>query len=353
MKKISCLLILIQVAVAIFMGLSEFKICFAKNFTKFFQKERSIFLKESSKIIISFIQDFDIDSKGNIWIIDWNNSELYRFDKDGNSPTLIAKRGQGPGELPMMPQSIFIGKNDHVFVATLFNRITEFDLSGDYINSFITTDGHVPTTCIAVNSEGYILIGGPKWGKTPFATKMIHVYSRKGKYLKSFCPIDEKVIRLGLERYRSIYFDLDENDNIYTVQPVNFLVKVFDKNGNFIKSFGKKHKYYKEPRRLTKEIERDENKMEEWEKNFTYVKDIFVFQDKVAVLSKNYLGSKKYKYFIDIYKLKTGELIIGGIETNMNLRRVKGEKFYFLRIQENKKTGEIQYIIDVYRFKLR
>ncbi|MCP2519872.1 6-bladed beta-propeller [Candidatus Aminicenantes bacterium AC-335-B20] len=331
----------------------EFRICLAEDFQKFFSKEKTIILKEDKRVIISSIEDIDIDSKGNIWIIDWTNSELYRFDRNGNFPVLIARKGQGPGELPMMPESIFINEEDHVFVVTLFNRVTEFDSNGKYVNSFITTDGHIPSTCIAVNSEGNVLIGGPKkrWRGDSYTAQMIHMYSREGKYLKSFCPIDEKVIRLGLGRYRSIYFDLDEYDNIYTVQPVNYLVKVFDKNGKFLKSFGKRHKYYKEPKRLTKEIERDKNKMEEWEKNFTYVKGVFVFDDKVAVISKNYLGSNNWEYFIDIYNHNSGKLIASGIRTDLNLHRVKNGKFYFLKILEKK--GKIQYIIEIYKFKMK
>lgn len=334
-------------------GFPRFAISLDPKFTKFFIKERDIFLKENEQVMLSFVQDIEIDSRGNIWIIDWNTSELFRFDGDGGSPTLIAKKGKGPGEL-ILPQRIFIDQNDHVFVANFGSRVTEFDAEGNYLNSFIATDGHFPTNCIAVNSEGFILIGGPrrKWEGNSLTGEIIHVYSPKGDYLRSFCRMDENVGRKNLERYCAVHFDLDKNDNIYTVQPVNFLITVFDKNGNYIKCFGERQRYYKEPKLLTEEIEHDKRKMENYRKNFTYVKDIFVFNGKVAVLSRNYPGLKgnRFRYFIDIYECEDGRLIAGGIESDKNLYAVRGDKFYFFRVVE-KKTGEIQNIIEVYRFR--
>lgn len=333
---------------------SGFEICLAENFPGFFCKERIIFLEEASQVIISFTQDIDIDTQGNIWIIDWKTSQLYKFNKDGDSPTLIANSGRGPCELSS-PQSIFIDQNDHIFIANFGSRITEFDAEGNYVSSFVTIDGHVPTNCIAVTKEGFILIGGPKKRRVGNSIKgqMIHMYSPKGKYIKSFCQMDEKVSQLNLGRYCAVHFDLDENDNIYTVQAVNFKIVVFDKNGNLKKRFGERQKYYKEPKLLTKKIERNKDKMENYRNNFTYVQDIYVFDGKLAVLSRNYPGKngRRFRYFIDIYECKSGKLLAGGVESYMNLFRVKNGKFYFFKTLEKGEPGNVQSIIEVWRLK--
>jgi len=128
------------------------------------------------------------------------------------------------------------------------------------------------------------------------------------------------------------------------------LIKVFDKEGNFIRSFGEKQKYYKEPKLLRPEIERDKKKMEEWEKDFTYVMRIFVSDNKVVVLSRNNPSKNTTEYFIDIYEKESGKLIAGGLKSENSLERVKGDKFFFFKAEE-KGVGEIENIIEIYRFK--
>ena len=325
---------------------------FADNFSKCFVEQRSILLKESDQVRISFIQDYDLDSHGNIWMIDWDNSELFKFNDRGESPVLIATRGKGPGEL-VSPQSIYIDKNDSVFVATFGNRVTQYDAKGNYLYAFITVDGHIPTNCVAVNSRGSILVGGPKKkrNKGLLAGEMVHMYSPTGAYLKSFCQMDSKVGEMSLEGYSAVFFDLDRNDNLYTVQSVNFLITVFDENGNMIKSFGEKGNHYRKPGILMHAIERDETQMENFLRNFTYVMDIFVFDKRVAILSRNYPGKygNKYAYFIDIYDSESGKLIAGEIESDMILYRIKNNDFYFLRTIA--KGPHVPNVIKVYRLR--
>lgn len=180
---------------------------------------------------------------------------------------------------------------------------------------------------------------------------MIHIYSSKGNYLKSFCQMDKNVGVLNLESYSAAFFDFDANNNIYAVQSVNFLVTTFDESGNFVKSFGEREMHYKRPAPLTREIERDKIKMGKFLKDFTYVMDIFVVDKKVAVLSRNYVGENdiRFKYFIDVYDCESGKLLAGGIESDMILYRTRRGKFYFLKMI--RKDGKDQNIIKVYRLR--
>jgi len=348
MKSKAILIILLLI-----LGVYGAKICLGEVFNEIFHKEQIIILKETSQVMISFVQDIDVDNKGNIWIIDWDTSQLYRFDKNGDSTKLIATSGQGPGELNL-PQSIFI-QNEIVFVANFANRVSQFNSEGSYIKSFISIDGHFPTSCIASTKEGFIFLGGLRRrtdGNT-LKGEMIHEYSPEGKYIKSFCPVDERVEHLGLGRFCGIQFDLDENDNIYAVQSVNYKIEVYDKDGNLKERFGERQNYYKEPKLLTPEIERNKDKMENYDKNFTYVMDLIISDGLLVVQSRNYPGKngKRFRFFIDIYEIKKRKLLAGGIEPDMELYNVENGKFYFFKTLEKEKPGDIQNIIEVWRLK--
>lgn len=322
----------------------------SKDFSDVFVKEREIILKDSSKISVSSIQAMDIDSEKNIWIIDWDLGVLIKFNRYGNNPVLIAKKGKGPGELEM-PESLFIDNSNHIYVVNLFNRVSIFNENGKFINSFIPVDGHYPTTCIVGKSGKFIILGGRGREKGDMIlNKMIHYYSFNEKYIRSFYQINEIVINKNLSRYCSAYFDISEKDNVYAIQPVSYKISVFNLDGELINIFGEKQNYYKSPKILTKKVKYNKNLFDDWKKNFTYAKNIFVDGEKVIVCFRNYYGNHMYKYYIDIYNL-SGDLILSGIESHNSLEQVKQGKYYFTKIVEGKKVGYFKNAIDIYTLK--
>ena len=89
---------------------------------------------------------------------------------------------------------------------------------------------------------------------------MIHLYNSKGIYVRSFCKISDLLEPLNLRIYRSVNFSLDEDDNIYAVQPMEYKVAVFDKNGNYKRVFGHKNKHYMDPHYLPRDVQIDDNR---------------------------------------------------------------------------------------------
>jgi hypothetical protein len=347
----------IKVKIVLFLifSLTQFGVSQSKEFTEVFTLIKKSILEETDQILISNVQDLDVDIHGDIWIIDFTEGNLIKYNKTGRTPRIIARKGKGPFELAM-PQSLYISEKNKVYVANTIKRVTIFDIKGDPIDSFIPPDVHMPTSCIGVNSDGTILLSGPGRKKEKdsevIIKNMLHLYTPKGKYIKSFCKPSDNLEKLNLSRYRSAYFTLDNNDNIYVVQPLEYQVSVFDKTGNFKRIFGKKTKYYKEPKFCTEEIEQDEKKWNEFNRNLTYVMDVFIECDKVIVSAKNAidLKSKQNQYYLDIYSRDSGELIKGGIETNGRLYRVKSGRFYFSRAVDIKPDDE-QRIVEVFGIK--
>jgi len=321
-------------------------VCLSQDFLEVFEKEQEIILKETSEILISSIQDMDVDSEGNIWIIDWDAGQLVKFDRNGDNPVIIARKGQGPGEL-YRPQSIFIDKFDHIYVANILHRISEFDENGKFIYSFVPIDGHRPTTCIAVFKDK-IILGGMNEGLNRNNAKMIHIYTKKGKYVKSFYKIDDEFIKKNLFLYRSAYFDITSDGILCAIQPVNYKITLFNINGDSLNSIGTKPGYYKTTVRLTDRIESNKKMFEGWESNFTYVRDVFIDNDKVVTCSHNSPKKDLMEYYIDIYNLKSGFVIFSGIKSDISLERVKNGKYYFTKIIEDNTEREYKNAIEVY-----
>lgn len=57
--------------------------------------------EDQFKAGLTDIETFDVDSTGNIYLIQWNTkgNYIYKYDKDGNLCTSFCRGGQGPGEI--------------------------------------------------------------------------------------------------------------------------------------------------------------------------------------------------------------------------------------------------------------
>lgn len=318
---------------------------FPQEFSQVFKFGKKIILDES-KEIFSSASDLDIDSKDNVWVIDFNQSKLFRFNKNG-SPKTIATRGRGPGEL-YMPNAIFIDAKDRIFVASYMKGVSIFDSNGTFLDAFIPTDGHIPTTDICVNSIDDIILGGrnikidQKTNKQ--ISSMIHVYSLKGKYKNSFCPINEKIKRLNLIPYTGVFFSIDDKNNIYTIQPIDYKISIFDMNGSLKKTLRYKPVYYKEPVYLSDRVIRDDKLLDEYTQSFHYILDIFVNGNKFIIVSQIQGKNKTVFYYIDIYDVQNEKNILSGIKTNKRLFRVKNGNYYFREIIPTDNDDELKSI---------
>ena len=346
--KLVALLILIP-------SLCGMGICQTSEFSKLFKLEKKVTLHETDQIVLSNVTELDVDSNGDIWIVDDMGNKMYKFSQSNGIGKIIAVLGRGPNDV-YMPESLYITDDGRVYVANLLRRVTVFDINGKSLDAFVPTDGHQPTTGVEVNSKNIIILAGPKTRydeKTNKRTgEMIHLYTPEGKYTKSFYKRSPKLEDMNLSIYRSAYIALDKNDNIYAAQPVEYQVSVFDENGNFKRTIGHKNKYYKDPRYLPDKIRRDDKKLREFLKTFTYTRDALIFNGKLFVIRRNFvdLKNQEFQYFIDIYDCESGKLVIGGIETGMRLHRIKNEKFYFIRTVLLKEEDE-KKILEIYRMK--
>ena len=314
-----------------------------------FQKISRIILEEYDNSILSEINRIGIDSKNNFWVLDWQGCQMIKYDCYGKNPKIIARAGKGPGELDR-PDSIFIDEKDNVYVTNILHRVSIFDKNGKFIHAFIPSDGHRPTTCIAVLNDT-IFLGGINKGLIKDEAKMIHAYTNKGTYLYSFYDIQEEFYRRNLLMYRSAYFTIGANSTIWAVQPVNHLISIFSSKGNFVRQIGENPSYYRIPPPLSNKIRLNKNLFEEWKKKFTYVRNIFLSDTLAIVCSHTYKGNDSNEYFIDIYDNRTGAIISSAHRFDYPLQQVYKNKFYFSNIIIDKTKIGYKNAIEVYKIK--
>lgn len=322
------------------------------EFKDIFIFQNEVILEENSEVSIAFISCLEVDSKGNFWISDWDNNQVIMFDKEGKNPRIIARKGKGPGEV-IMPDEIYLDKHDHLFVSTFSNRISEFDAEGKFIRSFQCTDGHFPTSDIVISSQGNIYIAGRKYSTKNKKSAMIHLYTLEGKYIKSFYEIDPLIKERDLDMFNSACLAMDDQDQIYASQPVTYKISVFNNQGDFLRTIGKKQSYYKEPKPLSRDIRTNPDKLKEYKLNFTYMAELFIINNMLIAISMitGGLDGNNDLYFIDCYDKFNGNTIFSGVKTEKRLRCVKEDKLYFITTIEYKEVNELKYVIQIYKIR--
>ena len=82
--------------------------------------------------LFSFPQDIAVDSAGNVYVSDYGNRRIQKFDNDGNFLHTWGIKGSGNGQF-QAPAGIAIG-GDYVYVIDNdLNRVQKFDTVGKYI----------------------------------------------------------------------------------------------------------------------------------------------------------------------------------------------------------------------------
>jgi len=297
---------------------------YSKTFNDFFTKYKTITINENS-IILSEITDIDLDNQSNIWLIDYDGNQVVKFDSEGNFLKLVASKGNGPGEV-IYPHYIFITDSGNVFVASILNRISQFDKDGIFLNAFMPTDGHSVTSDLFVTNTGNILIGGPRDSDQT----MIHSYDMKGNYIQSFCTYAQEMIQKNLRPFRSVHFYVDKSGYIYTVQPACSEITIYNNLYKKCNKFGEKSKYYKEPGYLKNEIKRDKKLYINFQKKMTYIRDVFRFKDTIFLFGQNLVDEGIYTYYIDIYNASSQKLIDSVLCDYLPIR-LKNNIFIFIK----------------------
>jgi len=180
-----------------------------------------------------FILSANVDEQGNIYILDPNLSVVRKFDKNGQFLWELSQKGQGPGEF-MRVVGLAVGQEGKVFIVDQNNRkIMIFSSAGHFVDEFKVIDGY--PIKIAVDSRDFIYVNF-LWRLKDF---LIHKYSPRGEKITAFMEPrfgEEKDTFLRSTK-NTIYFCLDQQDNIYVSYKFDYKLFKFSPTGKLLKTW--------------------------------------------------------------------------------------------------------------------
>ncbi len=238
------------------------------------------------------IIDVEVDSQENIYVLDWKNKTVKKYDKDGRFLQNIGQKGQGPGEFSSILVDSCLDRNDRLYVVEL-RKVHIFVEKRGFANSF--TPDFFPLG-IMVNKQGKIILVGEK------KDKIFHIYDQKGEYLDSFgelFPIPEKLRKLyNLKKKtdtRNAY--LSDEGRLFVFNPFKYEMDVYQEK-KLARRITRNSPYYKLPKLIKNEKGEDAD-LTTFAKILETDNHIFIWY---ATEVKDYvLGEERY---IDIYDKK-------------------------------------------------
>jgi hypothetical protein len=199
--------------------------------------------EETLKIGLTDIYDFDVDSKGNIYILDSRSDEnsIFKFDRRGNYLNSFCRYGQGPGELSKTQNMIMrITQNDEITVYSKMKFL--FFRPDDSLIREIKSKKSLGDAKYLEN--GNYLCKIFQWSGGPSSTSIYVLYDAQFNEIKE---LDNIKAQTGFaQRPKGIYYNIAADvsgDKIFTsTQERNYEIYVYDFNGNLIRKIKKEYK---------------------------------------------------------------------------------------------------------------
>ena len=99
------------------------------------QEVLSISNEKDENSLFYEIVDIALDSQDNIYVLEFKNNRIQKFNKDGKYLQTIGRKGQGPGEL-QSPFQILLDSKDNIYIND-DRKIKCFDKEGNFFKEII------------------------------------------------------------------------------------------------------------------------------------------------------------------------------------------------------------------------
>ncbi len=181
-----------------------------------------------------------VDSKGVLYVSQPSSKSILKFYQDGSSAGSIAgfKNSAGVMGLFQTPLSVAVDSSGYVYVGdSMSGKVSVGTADGRLVGVLGRGNREfVMPNDIAIASNGWIYVTDSK-------SNIVKVYSPdgSGNYPLKFSfgsPNDVKSSVQGQFNFPTGICSDDVNQEIYVVDQFNFRVEVFDRNGNFKRTFG-------------------------------------------------------------------------------------------------------------------
>jgi hypothetical protein len=197
----------------------------------------------NSKALISEPMDIAVDHLGDIYVLE-KGEGINKFDTNGKYLFSIGKKGRGPGEI-LFGKDIDIDSQGNILVMDVgTNRITKYTSMGNLINTYSLNDINITSpVSLALDSKDNMYVYGYS------EDKLIHKLDSEGNIITSFMnkiPEDNKRIEPHINMLGNM--NITREDKIYLTMISPYKVYIFDTEGNKQKEFVPKVDYSYKPK---------------------------------------------------------------------------------------------------------
>lgn len=239
------------------------------------------------------------------------------FDRSGTFERLVGSNGSGPGQF-IEPEDIAVDEQNQVYLLDVRNsRITAYDSSGNYLNSFPLTKG-AGDNILLVGQRMYLYAGFNMYldymgscYELPAGTKLFD-FARPTDFLVSLRANHQpSPARLG--NYMAF-----SDGNIYVSHPYEYLARVFSPDGEEIKQIWLESSTFEAPNPARKA-----NPAEPVEKALpSFLRNILVYRGLLFVF---FVELERGTTFIDIFTLDGSRVIPNAIPLPRDLHSKYGK----------------------------
>jgi len=143
------------------------------------------------------IGDIEVDGDGNIYVFEFGNRRVQKFDRDGKYIRTIGRTGEGPGEYQNPYEMLINDKRGIIGVMDMRLKLTIFDKDGNHLDKDISFEKHFHD--LMIDSSGTLWGYCFKLSSDDEATADVYKVLTK---LSNNGQIVEKFGKFQWERYR-------------------------------------------------------------------------------------------------------------------------------------------------------
>jgi hypothetical protein len=289
----------------------------------FLQKGTPIVLMQEQSLIGS-LRALQVDSEGSLWCLDSKSINIKKYDGEGKLIKLLGRKGQGPGEF-VRPLAFWIDDDNLLVGDPQARKLHVFDRALNFKRFFKIRD------CREIRrfDTNTVILGAALKGNDDTGACLHMLDMKQGNIINSFFPITENALKNKMIS-DGVFLALDQKNNIYSIQEMEYKISKFNSSGKLLKEFGSPNPHYIAPPQKAFEDFFLRSKLTTWIKSWTHIYGLFVTRNHVIVQMIQFEDGGN-SYLLDFYSFD-GKPMFLGIQSQYRMLNVDSSGIlYFLK----------------------